>query len=254
MSHIYYSSGLRLKVIRKFQRFFDYLDKPIFLKARMKNVNLSFLEEIIEIQKQFNFFPEVAIDVGANRGDFTKAIKFLFPHIYVYAFEPISRLFDELENMYENDKAVQIYPYALSDNESEKDFLEMEFNTLSSLLEPDSDLKNLFGVRSNYHKIRVKTKKMDNVLGKKHLKHGILKIDVQGAELQVLKGSTKTLDSIQFIILEYNFDKFYKKQANLLELLNFLVQKGFFRFYQLDKVIVENRISWCDFVFMRDEQ
>ena len=39
-----------------------------------------------------------------------------------------------------------------------------------------------------------------------------MKIDVQGYEYQVLKGASKILDKINYIIIELSSNKIYKKQ------------------------------------------
>jgi hypothetical protein len=52
-------------------------------------------------------------------------------------------------------------------------------------------------------------------------------------------------------MLEVNFDRFYVGQANYIEIMRYLHDHGFKRFYQVDEVIIKGKVSWCDMVFFR---
>jgi len=59
--------------------------------------------------------------------------------------------------------------------------------------------------------------------------YNFLNIDVQGYELEVLKGSQKTLDCIDYIMTEVNSEEIYKDCAIIEELDTFLTRFGFER-------------------------
>jgi FkbM family methyltransferase len=61
----------------------------------------------------------------------------------------------------------------------------------------------------------------------------LLWLDVQGAELMVLKGSEKILKSVKIINLEVGFKRTYLNQPLYFEINDFLVSKGF-RLHHLD--------------------
>ncbi len=52
--------------------------------------------------------------------------------------------------------------------------------------------------------------------------HNILKIDVQGLEMDVLNGFRDSLKNFAFIIIEISFEEFYKKQSSYLEIITYL--------------------------------
>lgn len=60
-------------------------------------------------------------------------------------------------------------------------------------------------------------------------KYNMINIDVQGYELEVFKGATKTLETIDYIITEVNRDVVYHQCAFVDDLDNFLSQYGFKR-------------------------
>ena len=61
------------------------------------------------------------------------------------------------------------------------------------------------------------------------LKYNFINIDVQGYELEVFKGSLRTLESIDYIISEVNRAELYENCTNVYELDNFLSLYGFKR-------------------------
>ena len=71
--------------------------------------------------------------------------------------------------------------------------------------------------------------KLDTILCNKNLKKPIiLKLDVQGYEMEVLKGSLKILKRINYILIEVSKSEIYKNQATEKQIINFLKKRNFF--------------------------
>ncbi len=73
-----------------------------------------------------------------------------------------------------------------------------------------------------------------------------LKWDVQGYELEVLKGATKTLEKVDYVYCEVNRDEVYENNAYVEELDEFLAQ------YDMERVMTswEGQI-WGDALYVR---
>jgi FkbM family methyltransferase len=78
--------------------------------------------------------------------------------------------------------------------------------------------------------------------------YNIIVIDVQGAELITLKGTEKTLETIDAIIAELNYDELYEGGVLIKDLDNYLLSKGFTRVdtvsiapYTGDALYIKNR-------------
>ena len=91
-----------------------------------------------------------------------------------------------------------------------------------------------FFYKFNYEdKYEVKINKLDEVLRNKNLKDCLLKIDVEGYELNVLNGSINTIkNQVKFILIEKQLYKQYqgvspKKVEMLLKKHNFKLIKKF---------------------------
>jgi hypothetical protein len=77
-------------------------------------------------------------------------------------------------------------------------------------------------------------------------------MDVQGAELRVLKGATSVLKHIKAIELEASFMNFYEEQASIEELIVYLKSVKFDAFLQISPVIRNNQLLFSDFIFLQN--
>jgi FkbM family methyltransferase len=98
----------------------------------------------------------------------------------------------------------------------------------SSILEPHLITASHPNVYTE-SKIEMLTSTLDEELKKLQLqeKYGIIILDVQGAEIEVLRGSSLTLNQVDYIISEVSILELYKNTAKLDELTQYLAEKGF---------------------------
>lgn len=81
----------------------------------------------------------------------------------------------------------------------------------------------------------------------------LMKIDVQGYELEVLQGAEKLLPSVEFLLVECSFTELYLGQALAGEVVAYLHQRG----YRLTGIydLKRDRLGCClqaDFLFERN--
>ena len=74
-----------------------------------------------------------------------------------------------------------------------------------------------------------------------------MNLDIQGAELMALKGSTKTLKNIDIINTEINKTELYEDCVLLDELEKFLFDQGFYKHSENYKYSPE----WGDAIFLK---
>jgi FkbM family methyltransferase len=125
------------------------------------------------------------LDVGCHRGDILRAILEIAPDGTHYAFEPIPDLFEALEEAF---PSVHVINAALSNKEGMASFQYVKSNPGYSGLRP----RRYDRANETVEQISVATVTLDGVLPA-NFRVDFLKIDVEGAELQVLEGALKTI-------------------------------------------------------------
>ncbi len=136
------------------------------------------------------------IDVGCHKGEILDLILKYAPQGHHYAFEPLPDFYKNLVEKYSNQKNVSIYNNALSNTAGETEFTFVKNNpAYSGFIERDYDNKEV-----QIEKIKVQKAVLDEIIPKE-ANIGLMKIDVEGAELQVLEGSVETLKRCKPVIV-----------------------------------------------------
>ena len=186
---------------------------------------------IIEKSIIYKFLPKKAIivEAGAHIGLDTIQLAQHFPNGKIYAFEPVSVIFEKLYERISSYKNVTPLKIALSDRSGKaKMFISSGVSDgSSSLLPPKEHLKYHPEVIFDKEEI-VDCITLDDLVLKEHLeKIDLLWLDLQGKELSVLKASTSILDTITVIYTEINLKEVYDGAPLYYELREWLENKGF---------------------------
>jgi|TARA_B110000114_G_scaffold184059_1_gene226803 FkbM family methyltransferase len=164
------------------------------------------------------------VDVGANRGQFSLLIHYLYPKNKIIAYEPLKSEFSILKNIFKNTKNIKLFNLAVGSEKKSVNIYQTEKEDSSSLLKPGKLQLKYFP--KTYVKKILKTKMIKLNTHIKNLKKpAFLKIDVQGYELEVLKGAD--LKRFKYIYLEGSYVKLYSNQPLIKSISNYLLLKGF---------------------------
>lgn len=167
------------------------------------------------------------IDIGSNKGQFILLCHKFFPNLIVYSFEPIKEILEGQKKFFSFKKKIFFFNFGIGNINKTSKFSITQRKDSSSFLTINKS-QNYNKNYSIYERRNVKIKKLDGILKNKNLVNPILiKIDVQGYELEVLKGSKKILPRIDYLLLEVSKSRMYNYQPVEKEIINFLAKKNF---------------------------
>ncbi len=204
----------------------------------------------------------VAIDVGANVGDTCRRITQEFPSATVHAFEPVSDVFASLEESTRGLAGVKRYRLGVGEREEQVTFNVTRNRWCSSILAPSDLGKAYYG--DWYDVVRRETAdvvRLDDWARREGVDHvDILKVDVQGLELAVLRGAEGLLrvggeHGVKVINCEAQLVAEYDGASTFAEIDLFLRDRGFtlHQVHQLEVKGEELQTSYLDAMWLRND-
>ena len=140
----------------------------------------------------------ICIDVGANTGKILQMMMAAAPQAAHYAFEPIPELFQSLKRKFRRN--AKVYCVALSDKKETT-----SFNLVLTDMAYSGLHKRAYDKKEKDISIFVDTELMDAIIPAE-TKIALIKMDVEGAELLVMKGAAQTIQRSKPILL-FEFGK-----------------------------------------------
>jgi len=172
------------------------------------------------------------LDVGANEGQYARALRDFCFSGKIFSFEPIPEAFHALKKQFQNDPAFDAFECALGPDEKEISF-NVAGNSVSSSVLAMEQLHEAAAPHSAYVRtLKVPMKRLDQIEALKNLKDTtLLKIDVQGFEKGVLEGAKNILPRIVAMELELSLRPLYQGAPNYSEIISYAHDLGFRLFY-----------------------
>jgi len=197
--------------------------------------------------KALGFQPRQIVDVGAYVGGWTRMVKSIFPEARVLMIEAQQGRETDLRQVCsEFSGEVVARMSLLGPNHREREsFYELE--TGSSVLFEQSSIER--------RKVDYEMRTLDDVLAEAGFEQvEFLKLDVQGYELEVLKGAERTLPKIEVILMEVSLLGVNKGAPLLNEVVQFMSNRGF-RVYDICSLIrrpLDSALWQSDLLFVRE--
>ena len=192
----------------------------------------SIYENSFDLIKIMNFNNiDLVLDVGASWGGYAKTLRRFGYKNKIISFEPVNESHNKLLKNSSNDDLWEVYnKVIISDKTENKTTL-----NVSKDLDNSSTLHATKLHRENYndakftHQEEVNSEKLDNIFDKycSNKKNVMLKIDVQGSEMNVLTGVEKNLNKFKLVQVEVSIQPMYEGQILWSEIVNFMKNKNF---------------------------
>ena len=211
-------------LIRKARKLTRLVQTPRYREALRRGVAATVEHDAVPFQHEF----ATVIDVGAGRGQFALFASQRFPTARMICFEPLPTSRKKLEEVVDASTRVRIYELAAS-SDSGTAKLHVAGDDDSSSLRPMTERQiEAFPRSRRAGSISVETGRLADIIPKAQLvAPTLLKIDVQGAELEALRGAEALLPEIAEVFVECSFTQLYEGQALAHQVICYLVEHGF---------------------------
>jgi FkbM family methyltransferase len=168
------------------------------------------------------------VDIGANRGQFALVARHCFPNSTILSFEPLGAPGDKYLTLFGNDRHVRLHKAAIGPDEGQATLHVSRRDDSSSLLAIMPLQVTLFPGTDEASTQRVAVAPLDKFLGADEIEQpALLKLDVQGYELQALRGCERLLARFTHVYVECSFVELYCGQALADTVIDWLRLRGF---------------------------
>ncbi len=165
----------------------------------------------------------VVVDGGANQGQWLAYARQIWPEAHYVCFEPQG----ECASMIPKDDKVTVVASALGDKIGNVEFRRSSFNQSSSIL-PMADLhKTAFPFTAGESVCEVPITTLDQWCEENGTWPDVIKLDLQGYELNALMASPRALMKAKLIVCETSFVELYTGQPLFGDIHDYLGQIGF---------------------------
>lgn len=219
--------------MKKINRLIWTLAQKILEKKDRKIVfcNTTFSSQRLELIKSLD--TNFVIDVGANIGQWALELRKNRYQGQIVSLEPDKRAFNILKNNTSKDRLGKwkCLNFAAGANPEKRNFYLWNVEGGSSSFQKLSNEGQLFTHYNNsdlpYEKVEIV--KLDDLFIKNEIeeKSIALKIDVQGFEMDVLKGASNLLKKTSLIDIELPISNVYKGGSDLVQVVNWLKEHNF---------------------------
>lgn len=207
--------------------------------------------ELLELVARESFDVRIIYDVGSNAGTWARLARTFFPRCEIHMFEPLPEYCEVLWQLSEQMRDLHFHPIALGSENRQMVMHVQNFSDASSLL-----LVSKLGADrwqlSEKQQIPVPVECLDDRIANLSLPWpDFLKLDVQGYELQVLRGAKKAIANCSAILTEVSFESYYEDQCLFHDLIGYLALHGFRLRAFGDGIAAGEALGQVDALFIR---
>ena len=194
-----------------------------------------------------------AVDIGANRGQFALAVAHCCPEAQILSFEPLAEPAAVYRKVFADDSRTMLVETAIGPRLDET-MMHLSARDDSSSLLPIAAAQNaLFPGTSEAGTATIQVARLADQVPEDAIETpALLKLDVQGFELEALTGCEDRLDRFEWVYAECSFVELYAGQAFADAVIAWLRERSFaLRGVYNTSYDVQGRTIQADFLFGR---
>ena len=168
------------------------------------------------------------VDVGANRGQFTLFALHTFPVARIVSLEPLAVPAARFRRVFGTERRVTLHHAALGPETGQSTMHVSGHDDSSSLLPITATQGRLFRGTNEVRTETVRTAPLSEFLDGGSIEEpALLKLDVQGYELEALRACGELLDKFAYVCAEGSFIELYEGQVLADDLVAWLRERGY---------------------------
>lgn len=200
----------------------------------------------------------VAFDIGAHEGETIERLRSVLVNGRIYAFEADPRSVLYLKKRYADERNLVLVDRAVSDRSGPIAFHLNEYSATSSVYpRPGSGRRYYPSLAAHSEVTSVEALRLDDFAAENNIGEiDLLKIDIQGGELDAFRGAERLLRErrIKVIYTEAYFVPHYENAPLLWDQAIYLAQFGYTIFGLYDEYVASNgQLRYADAIFVSSE-
>lgn len=215
-------------------------------RALVKRLNAPDMAMALERLAAQRFSPKLIFDIGANRGDFAKLALAAWPSARVACFEPLRQATAQIAHLQGQFPNIDLHQTLVGECEKTSVELHVADSSTSLLNDDENDKFPIERFPQTTVDVAVRTRYGGRA-------PELLKLDVQGYELWVLKGAEESLPGIRVILAEVNLLDIHENVPLLHEMTGWLFQRGYVAYdiCGLTRRPLDDALWQADMIFVR---
>lgn len=250
-------SGVYMRIFEFFKRLLGGMSTMVHSSERIvsavKNIAVIQRESVhgaLYQAKKVGLHPGTVIDVGAAFGHFTSMCYEAFSDAHYLMIEPLEEYKPFLLAVEKRQTNTSVV-FGASTATPGTITINVHPDLVGSSIFQENEESNVNGMPRQVLAVTI-----DQLIKERNF-HGpyLIKVDVQGAEIEVMKGALETLADTDYVILEVSFFNFFQVGPEVFDVVNFMKDRGFVVYDIFGPMYrpLDNAMSQIDVAFVKEK-